>query len=204
MADNYYYSRSDVGYDTTTSIWSGWNTTATITASAITTTDSYSTVWYDWNTTSGTATAWTTWVTTPTVVEGSYSTISYGSASALTEEQIVVEQQRIQAAADRAMEERKVATTKAKTLLKSLLDEKQREQLERAQFFDFVSQTGRKMRIKQGHARNIDVLGEDGKRIQTLCAHPSQYGLVDEDHMVAQFLTLRHNENEFMRVANAS
>jgi hypothetical protein len=200
------------GYADTTSAnstaWVTWNnewqTTATVTSttSASTTNDA---TWYTWTgvDTGGTASdlAWIQWVMAPAT--DNYLTYST-PGSQLSEEDIAAEQARIREAADARQREREAAVVKAKALLASLLDEKQREQLERQRFFEFVSQTGRRMRIKHGYSRNVDELKEDGSRLRTLCAHPSSYDLVDEDHMAAQLLALRYDEASFLRVANVS
>lgn len=195
------------GFDTSNSTaWVSWNdqwqTTATMTYTTTTNATTADTVWYTWTSDNAYVTAtdatWTQWVTVPN------ATITYGTYPTRSEEEIASERARIQEAADARQRERLEAVRKAKALLASLLDEKQREQLERQRFFEFVSQTGRKMRIKQGYSRNVDELGEDGKRIRTLCAHPGNYELVEEDHMVAQLLALRHQEEAFLRVANVS
>ena len=179
-----------------------WQTTGTVTYTTTATTTTSDTVWYTWTADNTYVTAtdvtWTQWVT---VHDG---TITYSTGPTLTPEQIAAEQAAIREAADRRQAERVEAVKKAKALLHALLDEQQRAQLERDRFFEFVSQTGRRMRIKHGHSRNVDELGEDGRRLRTLCAHPSRMDLVDEDHMVAQVLALKYDEASFMRVANVS
>ena len=197
------------GFDTSNSTaWVSWNdqwqTTATMTYTTTTNATTADTTWATWTGVDTTGTAcdytWTQWVSVPCG-----GTVTYGTAGPqLSAEEIAAEQARIREAADRRQAERLEAVRKAKALLASLLDEKQREQLERQRFFEFVSQTGRRMRIKQGYSRNVDELGEDGTRIRTLCAHPGNYELVEEDHMVAQLLALRHQEEAFLRVANVS
>jgi hypothetical protein len=199
--------------DVTWSSWTSYDTSGTVTSYDPGTTSG--SVWYTWSNSTTTSGTWTTWSTGPTATvtigpdawsQWITSDVSYAppSQQQLSPEAIAAEQARIREAADARQREREAAVVKAKALLASLLDEKQREQLERHRFFEFVSQTGRKMRMKHGHSRNIDELGDDGRRVRTLCAHPGQYDLVDEDHMVAQLLTLQHDEAAFLRVANAS
>jgi hypothetical protein len=197
-----YYDTS--GTCDTSTAWVSWNDEYDSTCTSTTTTTNTETgVWQVWvgDVYAGTATdtAWTTWVTTADASCGTAPVVRQVSP-----EEIAAEQVRVREAADARQREREQAVVKAKALLHSLLDAQQRQQLERDRFFEFVSQTGRRMRMKHGYSRNIDVLGEDGKRVQTLCAHPRDWELVPEDHMVAQLLTLRHNEAAFMQVANRS
>jgi hypothetical protein len=184
--------------------WTTWNTTSSATIIDPT--------WYTW-TSDGTSTSssgalnitgstWTAWIGA-----GNYGSVVSDGYHPTPEQQATWEreQAKLQANADKAQAERVEAVMKAKALLASMLDEQQRQQLERDRFFDFVSQTGKKMRMKSfSCSRNVDELGEDGKRIKTFCAHPGQYDLPVEDHMVAQLLALQHNEEAFMRVANMS
>jgi hypothetical protein len=191
---------------TNSTAWVSWNdqwqTTATVSYTMDTSTmnDTTWTQWTGWNGYVQTDTTWTQWVT----YDGT-GTISYGAGNnQLSDEDIAAERQRVQDAADLRMAERVEAVKKAKALLHSLLDEKQRASLERQRFFELVSQTGRRMRIKQGFSRNVDELDADGKRTRTLCAHPASADLVDEDHMIAQLLTLKHDEQAFFDRANVS
>lgn len=203
-----FYADSTSANSTAWVTWNDqWQTSATV-SYTMDTSATNDTTWYTWTQTPTTGTYTTTDVTWAqwTTIEDGAATITYGTyGPQLSEEDIAAERQRIQDAANARMAERVEAVKKAKALLHSLLDEKQREQLERQRFFDFVSQTGRRMRIKaHSYSRNIDELGPDGKRIRTLCAHPRSYELPLEDHLAAQLLALRHNEEEFFRHANIS
>lgn len=92
------------------------------------------------------------------------------------------------------------AETRAQGLLLSLLDQTQRAQWERERAF-VVRVGARRYRIRMGVAGNVDLLGQDGQVEEQLCCHLSG-NLPRSDHMVAQLLTLRHNEGEFRRLAN--
>ena len=193
-------------YTTPDATWNQWTTTTAGTANATTTI-----VWNAWVSDTTTASyqvtttdaTWSQWVVAGT---GQYQPQGYQPYTPPTAEQQDAwarEHAEVERKANEKAAERAAAVVKAKALLASMLDEQQRAQLERDKFFDFVSQTGRKMRIKShSQSMNVDELGEDGKRIRTLCAHPASYELPVEDHMVAQFLTLRHDEEAFLRVAN--
>jgi hypothetical protein len=197
----------DTSTTMTNGVWETWNGNYLLTTTATTTTGT-TVVWYSW-VDNGTA---STYTTTADVTWSQWVDVSaYGNAPTqvyagpiLSAEEIAAEQARIRDAADEAQRLRVEAVKKAKALLHSLLNEEQRKQLDTKRYFEFVSQKGKKLRMKHGYSRNIDVLNDEGQRVQTLCAHPGQYDLVEEDHMVAQYLTLKHDEDAFLRVANVS
>lgn len=185
--------------------WSQWTTTSASTTSAATTI-----TWNNWTagtsatdyTISTTDATWNQWVVVPDPFQPQgyqpYTPPTAEQQEAWARERAETERKANERAAERA-----AAVVKAKALLASMLDEQQRAQLERDKFFDFVSQTGRRMRIKShSSSMNVDELDATGKRVRTLCAHPRDYELPIEDHLVAQLLTLRHDEEAFMRVAN--
>jgi hypothetical protein len=107
-------------------------------------------------------------------------------------------------AARRREVERAAAKARAGRLLTSHLSEEQREELEEHGYFTVRPISGRTYRIRRGHSRNIDLVDINGARISTLCAHPNDMSLPDEDHMLAQALHLLHNEAAFLAIANRS
>lgn len=93
------------------------------------------------------------------------------------------------------------AKQKSEALLVSLLDAQQRKELEEQNAFMVLSQLNKRYRIRRGRSMNVDELDTEGKKIATLCAHPSE-AVPDADTMVAQMLMLTHNEQAFLKVAN--
>lgn len=63
--------------------------------------------------------------------------------------------------------------------------------------------TGRRYRIRLGRARNVDLVGPDGRVQRTYCCHPAEM-VPNEDTMLAQLLMLRTEEEAFLSLANAS
>lgn len=120
----------------------------------------------------------------------------------------IAEQEVFQRERDESLRRRKIehelATVRARRLLTSHLSQEQRDELEQKGYFTVRPISGRTYRIRTGYSRNIDLVDINGKRIHTLCAHPQDMSLPNEDHMLAQALHLLHNEDEFLAIANRS
>lgn len=99
---------------------------------------------------------------------------------------------------------RRIAERKAQKLLLSCLDETQRGDLDRANGFRVVSQTGELYWVAKGYAGNVYLLDQEGNRVRTFCIHSYGYELPDEDHMLAQKLLLETDEESFLQIANGS
>jgi hypothetical protein len=101
----------------------------------------------------------------------------------------------------------KVAREKARELLLSVLDDKQRKELDTLRYFTVMSEKSKRIyRINTGMgvSRNIDEVNEKGVVIKRLCAHHSDYQIPDWDHFVSQKLMLEHAEEDFRKIANFS
>ena len=97
--------------------------------------------------------------------------------------------------------EREAADRRAEVLLHAHLDREQQQQLAERDWFLHVSKSGKRYRINRGRSANIDVLDANGKVVHSLCAHP-RLDVPDADTMLAQALMLKHDEDEFLRMAN--
>jgi hypothetical protein len=87
-------------------------------------------------------------------------------------------------------------------LLMANLTAAQRCQHERFRYFDVIGGTsGRRYRIRQGDAMNIDVLDEFGRRLHRLCFFPIGR-LAVADVMLAQKLALEAFETDAVAVAH--
>jgi hypothetical protein len=94
------------------------------------------------------------------------------------------------------------AIARARALLVSMLDVKQRKQYERERFFEVVARgSRRRYRIREGTHGNVRLLDDSGKEVTSYCAQP--LGVPVGDSMLAQALMLEHDEDAFLRVANA-
>lgn len=186
-------------------------------------------VWFYWTgdtssanyTTATSATTWTYWAT-ENVTSASSAWVMWTSAGDATSDYTLqpivdertdeqkaadearwqAERERVAAAAKQAEDARKAARDKARALLVSMLNEKQREQLQREMFFEIVSQSQKRYRIRQGTHGNVRLLDAGGKEVTRYCGQPN--GVPDEDAMLAQKLQLEYDEASFLRLANAT
>lgn len=98
---------------------------------------------------------------------------------------------------------RKEARDKARQLLVAMLNLKQREQLARDRFFDVVAHgSKRRYRVHEGTHGNVRLLDDTDREVVRYCAQPN--GVPTEDAMLAQKLQLEHDEDAFLRIANAT
>jgi hypothetical protein len=168
-------------------VWLTWTVTAATTSATT------NLVWDAWTTgatSTGSMTVWQTWCDN--------TTGSYPYAPPLTEEQIAAN---AETARVRQQEQEK-AKRRARELLVSCLEDDQKEELERDGFFHVETRDGtRRYKLRPGSAP-IRVKGEDGRK-WSYCIHPD-YGFPPEDVVLAQKLLIESDEDEFLRIANAS
>jgi hypothetical protein len=86
--------------------------------------------------------------------------------------------------------------------LRAYLSKKQREELEKYNYFTVYSRNGSKnvYRIYRGRQGNVVRKLATGQG-QALCAHPADC-IPDADTMLAQALYIEHNEEAFLEKAN--
>lgn len=182
-------------YPTYGGTWYGW-TSASTTAT---------TVWTAWSaatTTNVTAASnvlnvWTSWVDV-TGAPGPVIVNQAGYARQPTEEELEARR----AEQQKQAEARETARQRARSLLESMLDDMQREQFNKDGFFHVQTRDGeREYRLAPGRPP-IRVKGEDGRRF-SYCIHPTG-GFNAEDVTISQFLMLVSDEEQFLRVANAT
>jgi len=199
-----YTERTDYILASTATTWVSWNTSST----GISTTNS-SNPWSYWNntltnaTTPGTADSWLLWQRAQ--LRERYMV---RQAPVETPEQRV-ERERLRAeqsarcaeAAAKEALERAAAESRAEVLLRNHLTDFQKKQLDTCGWFDVVGKSGTKYRIQRGRSANVDVLDAQGRVTHALCAHPS-VSVPDPDTMLSQLLAIRHEEADFLRIAN--
>lgn len=180
-------------------IWVTWTDTASTTS--VTSLQA----WDCWN--QGTTVAYTATIT-------SNSTWSYwvgldGSndyqPAPLTEEQLearrVAQAEREARDAERRAEQ-EIIRGRARVLLESLLDRKQKAELRKEGHFHVHTKDGeRTYRLKPGHPP-LRVKSEDGNRY-SYCIHPLEQ-FPAEDTAAALKLLIEADEDEFLRIANAT
>lgn len=178
---------------TAATTWSGWNDYDTsMTGGA---------VWLQWHadatntaTTASTMICWHTWI----AVGGAELTNIVPAPEVIAQRDAVWRRE----AAERQAERDKVRE-KAWKLLLSMLDKQQKDQLERDRFFDVVARNSRRRyRIHHGTHGNVRLLNDVGKEVTRYCAQPNN--VPAEDAMLAQKLMLEHEEDQYLKVANAT
>ena len=196
-----------------------WNTWTNTTYTNSTTVTGYNTIWNDWIT-QGTAstsatlnTVWCTWMAEPTgSLQSRYQTPPQPSE----EEREAREQERLARQARyaeidaRHRAEAAEARQRAEELLKVILTDEQWAAYTEKKEFSVIGKSGRRYLIRHGLHGNVKVV-EDEVVVESLCIQPPTSEVDDEgryrevpvaDALVAQVLGIRHDEENFRRVAN--
>lgn len=186
---------------------------STSTASAVT--------WGHWNesiTSATTETVWTHWVLPAGTGGGrgafrrEYTTPFVESAEQLALRDTVRAEGRrlaqlMNAENQAAQAVKNAARDKARQLLLAQLDDRQRVDLASNGYFELetIQPSGerRRYRIHRGRSGNVERVDQEGRRLRRYCIHPVM-ACPDEDTMLTQKLWLEHNEELFLRTANAS
>lgn len=94
---------------------------------------------------------------------------------------------------------------RARALLLSMLNPKQRRDFERNDSFQFTGSRGTIYELTLGHINNVRWIDSRGQIAGCMCAHPEMYPklhfsrpLPDEDVVLGQFLSLVTDEREFL------
>lgn len=87
------------------------------------------------------------------------------------------------------------ARARACNLLLSLLSPEQQNQLEQAGYFTFRGQSSKIYMIRMGYSGNVS------GPTRSYCCYVNDYRLPTYDHMIAQYLALRYNEEHFLATA---
>jgi len=189
--------------NSTTATWNCWNDTGTATSVIDTT-------WGCWAnstvtttaTTAGSATTWMQWMSDGTT-SGTYVVTQ---PAQLSKEQLAVVKQQ-QAEFNKAQAElqakQKHAKAKAEQLLVEHLTEEQEKAWKENRAIFVTAKSGRRFKIREGRAGNIEEINAEGKAIRSFCVHVEPYNVPDADNVLAQKLALEHNEEALLRVANS-
>jgi len=157
-------------------------------------------------TTAGSSAIWRTWASDVTT-SGSYvmQTQPY-RAPVLTPEQIAAAEQRhaelVKAQAEHQAKQ-KAVKEKAERLLCEHLTEEQEQAWKENRAIFVTAKSGRRFKIKEGRAGNIEEINTEGKAIRSFCVHVEPHNVPDADNVLAQKLALEHNEEALLRVANS-
>lgn len=181
-------------------VWTSWTTAGTTNLSTACST--VNTIWVTWTAATGGTTA-----NSPTAVisalgpvfEDRRTPAQIAADEARYTAQLAAEQQRL----SEANAKHKAASERARTLLLSMLEVHQREQLQRDKYFEVIARhSKRRYRIRQGTHGNVRLLDVEGREVTRYCGQPS--GVPTEDCMLAQKLQIEHDEDAFLRAANAT
>lgn len=99
------------------------------------------------------------------------------------------------------------AQERARALLLSLLSEGERQRYADSNEVIVTGSHGSRYKVTHGYQGNVYRIDEGGNVLASYCAHPRMHIGYDEtlpmeDAMIAQILTIRTNEEEFLRIAN--
>jgi hypothetical protein len=110
------------------------------------------------------------------------------------------EQERLAEVNRLAAIEREAAKRRARFLLLSLLNERQRAEFEANEFFHVHTREGNRYRLRvAGLPVRVD---DEGKQLESLCIHPVDNSLPAEDALLMHKLHLETDETSFRTVAN--
>lgn len=102
-----------------------------------------------------------------------------------------------------AAESRQAASERARGLLLSMLNHRERKEFEDKGVVSVRGASGTRYRVKRGRVANIEVLHARGDEVRyRLCIHPVDPSLPIEDVMLAQLLHLKADEAQFLEIAN--
>jgi hypothetical protein len=94
------------------------------------------------------------------------------------------------------------AQARALELLRSHLDQGQREEFDRSRSFVAVAPSGRRYRIRAATTFNVCDEGQRDEYCMQFRSDPDCRGIPVEDLMLAQKLLLECDESQFLRIAN--
>jgi hypothetical protein len=188
----HYWTNSTV---TSTATWTNWTTTTATTAGN----DTTWVLWTDATSSATTTMTWSGWINSDNVYKPIERT---PEQRAEDERRWTTERAENARRAAVAAEDRRKACETARRLLVSMLSHQQHEQLQRERFFEVIGRnTKRRYRIREGTHGNVRLLDEAGREVTSYCGQPN--GVPTEDSMLAQKLQIEHDEDAFLRVANA-
>lgn len=191
----YWCDTSTATASTTIDTWAYWNQGYITNSSAYymtaTTTATSDTVWAYWN---GSNWSYDRQQARPNAMTAEET------AAHLRQQQELRERQA--AAAAEATRLTAEIEARAEALLKANLDAQQAAEFEKERAFTVISKDGqRRYRVRKGWQHNVERIDAAGKKLHTLCAHPTD-SVPHYDNMLAQKLLLEHAEDEFLKMAN--
>ena len=99
--------------------------------------------------------------------------------------------------------EEALAAGRAEALLMDHLDKEQRNDLLLKHCF-YLHVGRKRYRVDRGRSGNVKLLNDAGSIVRKYCIHPVDASVPVADVMLSQKLLLEANEEEFLKIANAS
>ena len=182
-------------------VWYGWTTGATTNS---TTGIMVDTTWSNWALSTGAVTLTNCVTTSSSTAWQGWNIVAGTGTVVMHNNRLPSEEERRHRRRRNCIEQAKAksARLKARQLLESLLDDEQRTELVDKHTITLRSRSGRRFCLdarKRGH--NALELDEQGRRIREFCIHAPHH-IPQDDHLAAQVLMLRTEEEEFDRIAN--
>lgn len=150
---------------------------------------------------------WECWASSASTVAVTETWSVWSSVTCCTPEydaQLRARSAQLRAQAEEARKRAEEVEARARELLLGYLNEKQRADLAKENWFLVDGKSGVRYRIKRGMGLvgNVEVLNADGSVRHRLCAHDRHEGTPLDDQLLTQKFYLEHHEEEFLRVAN--
>lgn len=166
-------------------------------------------VWQEWSATSATSTqaVWANWVRVRQMQDYQSVVPQPEAPRVRTAQEIAAEETRMREYREAESRRRRLieeAEARAEALLLHHLTPEQVDDYKRKKHFTVCAKSGSRYRVNcaSGYRGNIILLGSKDEYLGGFCAHAPSESMVGADHYLAQMLNLRHNEEEFLRVAN--
>ena len=167
----------------TATAWQAWTSSGTIATTTISPTSSVSAI-----------TIWPYWVE---------ETIYHSSPPPRHEAHVLCRREYLRRiAAQRQKRLARIKELRAKRLLNQCLDQEQRQTLKERDHFYMRTASGKLYRIEYGRAGNVFLM-EGDLVARRYCIHPDDY-CPNYDTMLMQKLMLETDEEQFLRMANAT
>ena len=192
-------------YTGTSTAWTSWAGTDTSTSA--------SPVWTAWNqdTSATTSTVWRTWTSDTTSITQPYrmpATVHTPRPRPTREQVAEANRQQVERQAETARlnaeyaAKQAAAKAKAEALLCAHLTEEQERAWKQNRAIFVTGQSGKRFRIREGRAGNIEELDATGTVIGGHCVHVAEQ-VPDADNVLAQKLALEHHEEATLQLANS-
>jgi len=189
---------------TNTTVWKYWSNDT----SATTTATTQASTWGQWASGTTETTVWRTWTNDTT--SGTYEIVTQPrlQVPTRTPEQVSAQldaERQARTVADQQWKDhqakQQAAKAKAERLLGAHLNAEQAQAWKENRAIFVTAKSGRRFKIKEGRAGNIEEVNAEGTPIRHHCVHVAPGDIPDVDNVLAQKLALEYNEEMIMRLS---